>query len=172
MSAAALLLALSWPVIRANIGSKPAPSPQIREATAAPPAAPISQQTSLASTNASDAGASLITTTTEKISDPTNQLVPWDKGIPSPVRAGLLQGSRLVRVNPNESLIRISFNNFGRFDTEILEEILALNPGITDPDYIQSGQELVIPSVAHDSKAPQSVAGQNPRTSSTEVEKP
>jgi type II secretory pathway predicted ATPase ExeA len=53
---------------------------------------------------------------------------------------------RSVRILRGETLNRISVENLGRYDMQILEEIRSLNPGLSDPDRIRAGQQIVIPS--------------------------
>jgi len=48
-------------------------------------------------------------------------------------------------VTPNESLGRISLRYLGRFDEKLLQEILALNSRVKNPDHIEVGQRIRIP---------------------------
>ena len=51
-----------------------------------------------------------------------------------------------VRVKPGQTLYRISVDKFGKYDGEILQELRGLNPWLNDPDHIQTGQKIQIPS--------------------------
>jgi hypothetical protein len=51
----------------------------------------------------------------------------------------------VIEVKPGQSLEQISIGYFGRFDLKLLGQIRALNPQITDPDLIESGQRIVLP---------------------------
>jgi len=51
----------------------------------------------------------------------------------------------VVEVKPSQTLEQISVSHFGRFDKKLLQEIRALNPRITDPDHIETGQRIILP---------------------------
>ncbi len=51
-------------------------------------------------------------------------------------------------VTPNESLGRISLRYLGRFDERLLQEILALNTSVKNPDHIEVGQRIRLPRSA------------------------
>jgi hypothetical protein len=50
-----------------------------------------------------------------------------------------------VIVRPQQSLKDLSLLYAGHFDTELLEEIRTLNPGLKDPDHLEVGQLIRIP---------------------------
>jgi general secretion pathway protein A len=52
----------------------------------------------------------------------------------------------VVEVKPSQTLEQISVSHFGRFDRKLLQEIRALNPRITDPDHIETGQRIILPT--------------------------
>lgn len=54
--------------------------------------------------------------------------------------------SKLILVLPNETLYRISLKNFGQYDEETLAKVRELNPWLTNPDLIKSGQKIRVPS--------------------------
>jgi general secretion pathway protein A len=56
------------------------------------------------------------------------------------------QTQDLIHVVPGQTLYHISVENFGHFSIEIFEEFRRLNPWLTNPNYIESGQDLRIPS--------------------------
>jgi general secretion pathway protein A len=51
-----------------------------------------------------------------------------------------------VRVMPGQTLYQISVKKLGTYNGAILEEIRGLNPWLSDPDHIQPGQKIRIPS--------------------------
>lgn len=51
----------------------------------------------------------------------------------------------IVEVKPRKTLYRICVEHFGQFDRESVEKIRALNPQITDPNHIETGQRIVLP---------------------------
>jgi general secretion pathway protein A len=51
----------------------------------------------------------------------------------------------VVEVKPGQTLWQISVGHFGRIDRKLVEEIRALNPRITDPNHIETGQRIVLP---------------------------
>ena len=69
-------------------------------------------------------------------------------GTASDAIAGTSQSSdvKLILVLPNETLYRISLKNFGQYDEETLAKVRELNPWLTNPDLIQSGQKILVPS--------------------------
>ena len=52
----------------------------------------------------------------------------------------------VVEVEPSQTLEQVSVSHFGRFDNKLLQEIRALNPRITDPDHIETGQRIILPA--------------------------
>jgi hypothetical protein len=52
----------------------------------------------------------------------------------------------IVVVKPHKTSHRICLEHFGRFDRELLKEIQALNPRITDPNCIETGQRIILPA--------------------------
>jgi LysM repeat protein len=53
--------------------------------------------------------------------------------------------TNVVEVKPGQTLRQISLCYFGRYDGNMVEEIRALNPRITDPNHIKTGQQIVLP---------------------------
>jgi general secretion pathway protein A len=51
-----------------------------------------------------------------------------------------------VRLMPGETLSGISVKNLGKYDHGILDQIRGLNPWVNDPDRIQSGRQIRMPS--------------------------
>jgi hypothetical protein len=50
-----------------------------------------------------------------------------------------------ITVQSHQTLEDISVQYLGGFDLERLHKILALNPGLTDPNHIEIGQEILLP---------------------------
>jgi hypothetical protein len=51
-----------------------------------------------------------------------------------------------VPVMPGQTLYHISVMKLGTYNNAVLEEIRGLNPWLSDPDYIQAGQKIRMPS--------------------------
>lgn len=62
----------------------------------------------------------------------------------------------LVNVAPGQTLLGICAEKFGNCTAQILHQIQQLNPHISDPDHIESGQQLRIPVLAAQTNAPSS----------------
>jgi hypothetical protein len=60
---------------------------------------------------------------------------------PSPERAPMP-----VQISQGQTLSRISVESLGRYDRQILDELRILNPWLSDPNHIQTGQRILIPS--------------------------
>ena len=59
----------------------------------------------------------------------------------------------------------------GRYDQQILEELRILNPWLSDPNHIQTGQRILIPSVPVVQLDPRNLATQGFSSSLQEVGK-
>jgi general secretion pathway protein A len=53
-----------------------------------------------------------------------------------------------VKVLEGQTLYQISLKRIGKYNTTVLEEIRGLNPWMSDPNHIQPGQKILIPSAA------------------------
>jgi general secretion pathway protein A len=85
-----------------------------------------------------------------RIDSPVAQPLPVTAQIPTNARTiGPLfkQQQRSVRISQGQTLYRISVQNLGRYDSQILEEISNLNPWLNDPTRIRAGRQILIPSV-------------------------
>ena len=69
-------------------------------------------------------------------------------------------------------LYRVSVKYYSKYNRKIFEEIHELNPSLVNPDYIQSGREIRIPSVKEDSGDEHPAAKQGSNTAAGRVEKP
>jgi hypothetical protein len=56
------------------------------------------------------------------------------------------QPAVIVVVKPRKTLYRICIEHFGRFDRDLVRQIRALNPRITNPRIIAIGQRIVLPT--------------------------
>jgi nucleoid-associated protein YgaU len=50
-----------------------------------------------------------------------------------------------VAVKPNQTLLDISVLYAGRYDNDLLKQILALNPELKNPDHLEPGQLIRLP---------------------------
>ena len=60
----------------------------------------------------------------------------------------------LVNVSPGQTLLGICAEKFGNCTAQILRQIQQLNPHISDPDHIETGQQLRIPVLAAQTNNP------------------
>jgi general secretion pathway protein A len=164
--AAALLLGLSWTLVRANRGiTKPAGASVPVFAAAKPIESPVAP----ASAGPAQTDTSLSVPAPSKVSMPVSVTREKQPVTASPANA---EPSRSIRVVPNETLYRISVQNFGKYNREILGKILELNPWLGNPDYIKTGQNIRIPVNADSSEKTQDATKQTSSASAAEVEKP
>jgi type II secretory pathway predicted ATPase ExeA/nucleoid-associated protein YgaU len=62
----------------------------------------------------------------------------------------------LVNVTPGQTLLGICAEKFGNCTAQILRQIQQLNPHLSDPDHIETGQQLRIPVLAAQTNNPSS----------------
>lgn len=60
----------------------------------------------------------------------------------------------LVNVTPGQTLLGICAEKFGNCTAQILRQIQQLNPNLSDPDHIETGQQLRIPVLAAQTNNP------------------
>ena len=72
--------------------------------------------------------------------------VPSELPKPLQVTVPARPSARIVRVGPKETLYRICIKHFGEYNPAILEELLAMNPGLQSSSRIRPGQEIRIPA--------------------------
>jgi general secretion pathway protein A len=80
-------------------------------------------------------------------------------------------GVRSVTVAPKQTLSEISLAAFGKYDQAMLEQFQSVNPWLSDPDHIESGQKVVLPSVETNSRI-HPASEQVPHANPAEAEKP
>jgi hypothetical protein len=51
-----------------------------------------------------------------------------------------------VSVTPGKTLLGICVDSFGKCNAELMQEIRKLNPGLNNPDHIESGQKIRLPA--------------------------
>lgn len=67
----------------------------------------------------------------------------------------------VVKVGEGQTLYQISMKKMGKYNTTILEKIRGLNPWISDPNHIQPGQKILIPSATTTSTDSQRATAQS-----------
>jgi general secretion pathway protein A len=72
----------------------------------------------------------------------TSTSLSADRSVPSTDSVGI------VRVRPGQTLLGICVEKFGTCTTELLRQIHELNPSLSDPDHIETGQNIRIPVLA------------------------
>ena len=67
-----------------------------------------------------------------------------------PPRLGKFESQRFDagHILPNDTLFEISVQAFGRYDEETLAKIRELNPWLNNPDHIEAGQKIRVPSTS------------------------
>ncbi len=80
--------------------------------------------------------------------------------------------SEFVVVHPDETLCRISIQDFGKCDQQILARFRVLNPWLSNPDHIEVGQKIRIPSVNRVSRTILPIAERLPAALGSGAEKP
>jgi general secretion pathway protein A len=80
--------------------------------------------------------------------------------------------SELIVVGSRDTLYQICWDNFGRYDEQVVKIIRELNPGMANPRHLHVGQELRIPTLASlEARSTSSPQG-NGMTSAVEAKKP
>jgi general secretion pathway protein A len=85
-----------------------------------------------------------------RIDNPVAQQLPVSAQIPTNpevIGPSFKQERRSIRISQGQTLYRISVENLGRYDPQILEEIRNLNPWLSDPTHIPAGRQILMPSV-------------------------
>ena len=71
-----------------------------------------------------------------------------------------------------QTLYQISLDKFGKYDGKVLDELRGLNPSLSNPDRIRTGQKIRIPAKATLSTDGQHAGQQAPNAAPTEAGKP
>jgi len=173
-AASALLVALSWSVIHVNRKERQAsasqvPLPAETNFIAPTPAPDFLDSASIAAPNVSLTGLKAEAPPDHNI----QVLLSQDEGTQSDVPAKhTIEQYRSIIVMPGQTLYQISVKYFTKYNREIFEEIHELNPWLINPNHIQSGREIRIPSVKEDSGDEHPAAKQGSNTAAGRVEKP
>ena len=119
------------------------PAPQAPQASLSSPKAPLSLNP------ATPAQPSLKAPRTVFTAPPAYRPVPPAPSIPlaspvAPANASVTNSARIVTVQPGDSLWKIAEQHFG--NGMRWQELLSVNPGISDPGRIIAGSQIVLPS--------------------------
>lgn len=165
---AALLLALSWPMLnakRAATRAAPADVP-VSSSVAPEPVVP-------ASTANSDTKIATVAPVAGFASGESNEPSHARTDVrPKTVRPSTPENSQLSRVAPGQTLFRISVAKYGTYNDSILTKIRELNPWLSNPDVIKPGQQIRIPSKNEVAGDKHPAAEQVPIAPAAEAEKP
>jgi general secretion pathway protein A len=77
-----------------------------------------------------------------------------------------------LRVKPGQTIYQISVDKFGKYDGKVLEQLRGLNPSLSNPDRIRTGQKIRIPAIAPLSTDGQHAGQQSPNAAPTEAGRP
>lgn len=128
--------------------------------TASDPPAPVTSEPPPVASAQPDAS-------TAALPDPSMQAKDQAPPVPSSFSVGRTQQSvdfaGTVLVTPGATLIGICVDKFGSCTPEILQRIHDLNPSLSNPDHIETGQTIRIPTLASQSRGLE-----RPRTPSDE----
>ena len=83
-----------------------------------------------------------------RIDSPTTQQVSVPVQVPATIEGvtpPLDQAPGAVHISQGRTLYRISVENLGRYDSQILAKLRNLDPWLSDPDHVQAGQRILIP---------------------------
>jgi general secretion pathway protein A len=86
--------------------------------------------------------------------------------------ATVKQASEDVRVKSGQTIYQISVDKFGKYDGEVLEQLRELNPSLSNPDRIRTGQKIRIPATPALSTDGRYAGQQAPNAAPTEAGKP
>jgi type II secretory pathway predicted ATPase ExeA len=173
-AASLLLLALSWSVIHVNWKERQTSASQVplsAETTFIAPTPPpvFRDSTSLPAPDVSLTGLKAEAPPDHKIQVLLSQYRETQSGAPA---KQTIEQYRSITVMPGQTLHQISVKYFSKYNREIFEEIHELNPWLINPNHIQSGREIRIPSVKEDSGDEHPAAKQGSNTAAGRVERP
>ncbi len=160
LSAGALLVNLN----RSAAHSSALPDAVATVSAAPPPAAPQPSASAAALPSAADPAPN---------SAPAPVVVSEVSLMPAQeVTSTVKQTTEDVRVKSGQTLYQISLNKFGKYDGKVLDQLRGLNPSLSDPNRIRTGQKIRIPATATLSTDGQHAGQQSPNAAPTEAGKP
>lgn len=167
--AAVLLLALSWVAVRAYRNASPvAASSNEVTAQSQRPAEQAGQESPSAARLTPGTASAGGSSSAPDISAPAPAPV-----LVSPSSAHeFVPDSESIRIKPDETLYRISVDNYGKYSGSIVARIKELNPNLKNPNLIRSGEKLRIPKDFQSSDIAQSAPERATNAQGDKVEKP
>jgi phage tail protein X len=90
------------------------------------------------------------------------------------VVAGLSDDDRIltIAIEKDSTLMDLCMQHLGRFDTDMLEQTLALNPSLSDVNHIAAGQRVRLPLYLRRGFVSQSQALETAATAEAHKERP
>jgi general secretion pathway protein A len=161
--AAGILLLLGWPVLRVRRGVQRSVSSIVLPIVASASASKVAANS--APLQAPEAPVAPLVAAPPASSAPLQTPDPSAK---APARNKL----DFLQVQPGQTLYQISVQHLGRYNHDALSQFRELNPWLTDPDHIESGRKILIPSTAVASCNDQHAVEQSTNVSPAEAEKP
>jgi general secretion pathway protein A len=164
----ALLAARQWvvqpaaaqPAAAAYVPAAPAataPEPAVSMASEPPLSATVDTPTPLPSTEPTPRAALPADQPPATQADTTASLaLPRSSPLFSERTPQWTDSADLVNVTPGQTLLGICAEKFGNCTAQILRQIQQLNPDLSDPDHIETGQKLRIPVLAAQTNNPSS----------------
>jgi type II secretory pathway predicted ATPase ExeA len=134
----ALLAVMGWPLVRANRGIASVFASLTSRSTKHSPAVPATSSTQRGQEY----------TTAPATVGPTQ---PGEEYVPAAAPAGSYSqsdDSQVIFVRPGDNLYRISVNNFGKYDERTLSKVREMNPWLSDPNHIETGHPVRVPTAS------------------------
>lgn len=103
----------------------------------APPAAPVNAHQPAAPAEAAGQAASAV---------PPQVVADTSSSSNTSQAAEVVSPESTVSVTPGKTLLGICVDSFGKCNAELMQEIRKLNPGLNNPDHIESGQKIRLPA--------------------------
>ncbi len=103
----------------------------------APPAAPVNAHQPAAPTEAAGQAASAV---------PPQVVADTSSSSNTGQAAEVVSPESTVSVTPGKTLLGICVDSFGKCNAGLMQEIRKLNPGVNNPDHIESGQKIRLPA--------------------------
>jgi general secretion pathway protein A len=174
--ASVLLLILGGFLVNLDRGaarSSPALPAEVATVSAAAPAATTPAAAAPTPTPTPIPGPSPSQTTASSPSQAPTPIVVSEVALMPAEEASLnvKHGSEDLRVKPGQTIYQISVDRFGKYDDKVLDEIRGMNPWLSNPDLIRTGQKIRIPSTATPTTDGQRAAEQAANASPAEAGK-